>query len=249
MSDLLELTALAEPTHFWFRGFRAYVAPVIRQIADGRRDLRILDCGCGTGYNLRVLLGPYGRTFGFDLTVDAMRRARVAGRPLVRATMEQIPFASGAFDLATAFDVVQSVPDDRRALREMARVLKPGGHVVLNVTALDFMRGDHSDIWGELRRYTPARVARLLGDAGLEAARISFLFGSLLPLMLAVRMTQRVQRLWRPPRGDADLTVPPAPINAVLSGIVTAEAALARRVPIPFGSSLMIVARKPLRAL
>lgn len=245
MGDLLELTAAAEPAHFWFRGFRTYVAPAIRQIADGRRDLRMLDCGCGTGYNLRVLLGPYGRTFGFDVTVDAMRRARAAGRPLVRASIEQIPFASGAFDLATAFDVVQSVPDDRRAMREMARVLKPGGHVVLNVTALDFMRGDHSDVWGELRRYTPARVARLLGDAGLETVRISFLFGSLLPLMLAVRMAQRVQRPWRAPRGDIDLTVPPAPINAVLSGIVQGEAALARRIPIPFGSSLMIVARKP----
>lgn len=245
MSDLLQLTAAAEATHFWFHGFRAYVAPVIGQIAGGRRDLRMLDCGCGTGYNLRTLLAPHGRAFAFDLHADAIRRARASGRPLVRANMEHIPFASGTFDLATSFDVVQSVPDDRRAIRELARVLRPGGHIVLNVTALDFMRGDHSDVWGELRRYTPARVARLLGDAGLDPVRISFLFGSLLPLMLAVRMMQRVQRLWRAPRGDTDLTVPAAPLNAVLTGVVEAEAALARRVPIPFGSSLMIVARKP----
>ncbi|MBI3050422.1 MAG: class I SAM-dependent methyltransferase [Acidobacteria bacterium] len=245
MGDLLELTALAEPTHFWFRGFRTYVAPAIRDVADGRRDLRILDCGCGTGYNLRALLASYGRTFGFDLTTDAMRRARASGRPLVRADMEHIPFASGTFDLATSFDVVQSVPDDRRALAEIARILKPGGHVVLNVTALDFMRGDHSDVWGELRRYTPARAARLVEGAGLAVVRISFLFASLLPLMLAVRMAQRVAHAWRPPRGDIDLAVPPAPINAVLTGIVKGEAALARRVPMPFGSSLLIVARKP----
>ena len=245
MGDLLDLTAAAEPTHFWFHGFRAYVAPAIRRIADGRRDLRILDCGCGTGYNLRTMLAPYGRTFGFDLHVDAIRRARVGGRPLVRANMERIPFASDAFDLATSFDVMQSVHDDRRAMREIARVLKPGGHVVLNVTALDFMRGDHSDVWGELRRYTPARIGRLLDDAGLEPVRIAFLFASLMPLMLTVRMAQRVQRLWRAPRGDEDLTVPPAPINALLTGIVKGEAALARRVPMPFGSSLMVVARKP----
>ena len=55
----LELTARAEPTHFWFRGFRAYVAPVVREIAAGRRDLRMIDCGCGTGYNLKTLLQPY----------------------------------------------------------------------------------------------------------------------------------------------------------------------------------------------
>ena len=80
MAALLELTARAEPSHFWFHGFRAYVAPVIGELADGRRNLRILDCGCGTGYNMRALLGPHGRTFGFDLDEDSMWRARRTGR-------------------------------------------------------------------------------------------------------------------------------------------------------------------------
>ena len=245
MGDLLELTARAEATHFWFRGFRTFVAPVLREIAAGRRDLRMIDCGCGTGYNLTTLLQPYGRAFAFDLTTDALRRARASGRPLVRADMEHIPFRSGTFDLATSFDVVQSVPDDRKALREIARVLKPGGYVVLNVTALALLRGDHSDVWGELRRYTPQSAARLIEDVGLQVARITYLFGSLVPLMLAVRRVQRMLRPFREPRGDTDLTVPPAPVNAILTGLVSAEAALARRVNMPFGSSLLIVARKP----
>ena len=244
MDDLLELTARAEATHFWFRGFRMFFAPVIREIAAGRRDLRIVDCGCGTGYNLTTLLQPYGRAFAFDLIPDAIRRARTSGRPLVRADMEHIPFASGTFDLATSFDVVQSVPDDRKALREMARVLKPGGHVVLNVTGLDLLRGDHSDVWGELRRYTPDRATALLADAGLRPVRIAFLFASLLPLMLSVRMAQRVLRTVREPQGDADLSVPAAPLNTALSWVVRREAALARRIPMPFGSSLLIVGRK-----
>ncbi len=245
MANLLELTALAEPTHFWFQGLRSHVAPVIEEIAGGRRDLRILDCGCGTGYNLNVLLRPHGRTFAFDLHEDSMRRARATERPIVRADVERIPFASGSFDLATSFDVVQSVPDDRRALREMVRVLRPGGYVVLNVTALDILRGDHSDVWGELRRYNTARATRLLADTGLQVVRISYLFASLLPLMLAVRKVQALFRPFRAPRGDADLSVPPAPINATLAWVVRREAALARRVPMPFGSSLLIVGRKP----
>lgn len=245
MGDLLELTGLAEPTHFWFRGFRTFAAPVIHEIAAGRRNLRILDCGCGTGYNLTMLLRPYGQAFAFDLTREAMQRARTAGRPLVRADLEHIPFASETFDLATSFDVVQSVPDDRRAVGEMARVLKPGGHVVLNVTALECLRGDHSDVWGERRRYTRAGAARLMDDAGLQVVRMSFLFASLVPLMLAVRTAQRLLRVWREPRGDADLTVPAPPINATLTWVVKAEAALARRVPMPLGSSLLIVGRKP----
>ena len=67
MDDLLELTGRAEATHFWFRGFRKFVAPVIGDLADGRARLRLVDCGCGTGHNLR-LLQPHGRAIGFDLT-------------------------------------------------------------------------------------------------------------------------------------------------------------------------------------
>ena len=246
MGDLLELTARAEPSHFWFRGFRNHLAPVIHGIAAGRRNLRIIDCGCGTGYNLMNLLHPYGQTFAFDRTVDALRRARTARRPLVRADIQQIPFASNSFDLATSFDVIQSVPDDTQALRELARIIKPGGHLVLNVTALDVLDGDHSDVWGEFRRYTAQRAERLLKGAGLEPVRVTYLFGSLVPLMLAVRWVQKVLRPIRPPDGDADLTIPPPPINTMLTLLVSGEAALARRqVWLPFGSSLLIVAKKP----
>ena len=245
MVDLLELTGRAEATQFWFRGFRSFVAPVIREIAAGRSDLRLIDCGCGTGYNLTTLLRPYGRTFAFDLTPDAIRRTRRAGRPLVRADIEHIPFRSDSFDVATSFDVVQSVPDDRKALREMARILKPGGYVVLNVTALEFMRGDHSDVWGELRRYNRDTARRLIEGAGLTVERMSYLYASLLPLMMSVRMAQRIAGMWREPSGDADLTVPAAPINAALTWVVKGESAIARRLPMPFGSSLLMVGRKP----
>jgi ubiquinone/menaquinone biosynthesis C-methylase UbiE len=245
VSDLLDLTARAEATHFWFHGLRGYVVPTIRRIATGRRDLQILDCGCGTGYNLRTLLQPYGRAFGFDFDAGAIPRARAAGRPLVRADVQRIPFRSNTFDLATSFDVLQSVADDRAALREMARVLKPGGSVVLNVTALDLLRGDHSDVWGELRRYTRETAAALVRDAGLEPTRIRYLFGSLVPLMLVVRRAQAMRRRYRAPTGDEDLAVPSAPVNLALTALVRAEVALASRVTIPFGSSLLIVARKP----
>lgn len=246
MGDMLELTGRAEATHFWFRGFRQFYAPVIHALAANRRDLRLIDCGCGTGYNLS-LLRPYGLTFAFDLTGEGVARARASGRPVVQADMEHIPFASGSFDLATSFDVLQSVPDDRKALREIARVLKPGGYAVLNVTALELLRGDHSEVWVELRRYTPQSAARLVEDAGLQVERISFLFASLVPLMLVVRMGQKMLRLVRRPEIDSELLVPPAPINGALSWLLRREAALARRVPMPFGSSLMMVAKKPFR--
>jgi SAM-dependent methyltransferase len=240
----LALTALAEPRHFWFHGFRAYVVPVIREIAADRRDLRMIDCGCGTGYNLKTVLQPYGRAFAFDMSPDALQRSRALGRPVVRADMEQIPFRTGTFDLATSFDVVQSVSDDHAAVHEMTRVLKPGGHLVMNVAALECLRGDHSDVWREWRRYTRDSGTRLIEGAGLEVVRVAYLFASLVPMMLTVRMVQRALRPFREPRGDTELTIPPGPINALLAGLVRGEAALARRLPLPFGSSLLIVARK-----
>ncbi|MDA1184077.1 MAG: class I SAM-dependent methyltransferase [Acidobacteria bacterium] len=241
----LALTALAEPRHFWFHGFRAYVLPVIRDIVGDRRDLRMIDCGCGTGYNIKTLLQPNGRAFAFDMSLDALQRARSSGRPLAQADMERIPFRSATFDLAISFDVVQSVSDDTAAVREMARVLKPGGHLVMNVTALEFLRGDHSDVWGEQRRYTRDSGTRLVEGAGLDVVGVAYLFASLVPMMLTVRMVQRALRLVREPSGDTELAVPAPPINALLTGLVRAEAAVARRLPMPFGSSLLVVARKP----
>ena len=244
MSDLLELTSRAEATHFWFHGFRAYIAPQIAAIAAGRRDLRILECGCGTGFNQR-LLRPYGRAFAFDLAPEGVTRAHATGTPVARADIQSIPFRSSTFDLVASFDVVPSVADDRAAFQEIARILKPGGHAVLNVTAMEWLRGDHAEVWNEHRRYTVESAARVLAAAGLERVRLAYLFGSLVPLMLAVRTAQKLMRPFRAPTGDFDLTVPVAPVNAALTWVVRGEAALARRVPLPVGSSLMIVARKP----
>lgn len=244
MGNQLELTGRAEATHFWFRGFRAYVAPVLEDIAAGRRDLRLIDCGCGTGNNI-LLLKSYGQAFGFDLTREGARRALRTERPVVQANIEHIPYKADTFDIATSFDVLQSVPNDGTAVREMARILKPGGYAVLNVSALELLRADHAEVWHELHRYTPASAGRLVGDAGLQVVSISFLFASLFPLMLGVRMWQKILRPFREPQGDSELHVPPEPINAALTWLVKKEAALSRRLPMPIGSSLLIVARKP----
>ena len=147
MDAALDLTSRVEATHFWFRGFRNFVAPAIAEIAGPRRDLYVLDCGCGTGYNLATLLRPRGRAFGFDLTPAGLALARAAGVPLARANMSAIPFQSGRFDLVTSFDVMQYLDDDYAVMKEMARVLKPGGGLVVTASAMDMLRGGHAGTW------------------------------------------------------------------------------------------------------
>jgi SAM-dependent methyltransferase len=242
--DRLELTRRAEATHFWFRGFREFITPVLAELSHGRRDLRIVDCGCGTGHNIR-LLQSYGRVVGFDVNEGGVAMTHASGPTVVRADASQAPFASGVFDIATCFEVMQCLEPDAAAVREMARMIRPGGAVLVTVAALEILRGDHSVSWQEVRRYTPSMARSLLLQAGLRVERVSFLFGSLFPLMLTVRLAQRVLRPFRPYRPDTDIAIPPAPVNGLLTALVVAEARMARRVSLPVGSSLLVVGRKP----
>ena len=121
MEHLLRATARAETQHFWFRGFRYFVVPLLREAAAGRSDLRLLDCGCGTGKNLD-LLAPFGRAYGFDLTAVGLKIGHEAGRTrLARATVAAAPFPSALFDIVTSFDVLYSLetPVERQAVAEM----------------------------------------------------------------------------------------------------------------------------------
>ena len=239
MDDLLDLTSRVEATHFWFRGFRRFVAPALGEIAGSRRDLVLLDCGCGTGYNLTTLLRPYGRAFGFDLTPGGLVRARRTGAPVARASMSAIPFQSSRFDLVTSFDVMQYVEDDGAAINEMARVLKPGGGLVVTAAAMNVLRGGHAGTWPEVRRYTTARMRSVVEGAGLEVQRLTYLFATLFPAMLVVRALNRDT-----PASDWEMRVPAAPINVALTWMLSGEAAISRRVPMPAGSSVLVVARK-----
>jgi SAM-dependent methyltransferase len=240
---LLDLTRQAEANHFWYHGFRSYLLPVFAYAVAGRPQARVLDVGCGTGYNLG-LLARHGSVVGLDLNERGLTLARELGRPLVRARTERLPFDDATFDLVTSFDMMQCIPTDREAVREMARVAKPGGVVVISMAALEILHGDHSEVWQEYRRYNRASARALAEQAGLRVERVAFMFTVLFPVLLLSRGVQRLTRRFRAVRDDTDITIPPAPVNALLSGLLTLEAALSRRVGMPVGSSLLVVARK-----
>lgn len=247
MDRLLELTGRAEQSHFWFRGFRAFVEPLIRQAVSGVQAPQILDCGCGTGANLDMLRA-HGSVRGFDLTLNGLELARQMGRgPIARASIGAIPFPDQAFDLATSFDVFQCLPDEveMAAAREMWRVVKPGGHVLLNVAALELLRGRHAVLSEEVRRYTPARLRALLESAGFDVVRLTFVNFTLFPVMLPVRLLQRWTSGDAIEPGEFDITVPAAPINGSLTALLYLEAAALRLTNMPIGTSVLCLARRP----
>jgi SAM-dependent methyltransferase len=246
MDRLLELTFRAEQSHFWFRGFRAFMQPEVARAVNGLSSPIIVDCGCGTGANVSWLQ-QYGAAYGFDLTWNGLCLGqRMGRRGLARASIDAIPFRTGSADLATSFDVFQCLPDavESAAMDEMWRILKPGGHLVMNVAALPVLRGHHATLSEEVRRYTPSRLRSIVERTGFRIERLTFVHATLFPLMLPVRVVQR----WRSgpdvPAGEFDITVPPAPINALLTAAVRAEAAMLRVMNMPVGSSLMCHAIK-----
>jgi SAM-dependent methyltransferase len=243
---LLALTYRAEQSHFWFRGFRQYVRPLLQRATAGIRSATILDCGCGTGSNLRML-GEYGRAVGFDLTATGTRFARSHGHRVAQASIGAIPFQQATFDLVTSFDVFQCLPDDveAAAIAEMARVAKPGGWLLLHVAALEILHGKHSVLSEEVRRYTAPRLRSIVEQGGFRVERLTFDHMTLLPMLLPVRAWHRLTAGGSPvAAGEGEITVPPSAVNAALTALVSLEALALRAVNMPIGSSLMCLARK-----
>jgi SAM-dependent methyltransferase len=246
MDLLLQATRRIEDRHFWFRGLRRFLRPLLAQAVAGRPNPRILDCGAGTGVNL-PLLATFGSVSGVDLNAYGVGQARSRGfTSTARANVAALPFYGETFDVATSIDVLYSLSDDdeRRAVDEMWRVLKPGGAVVLNLAAMDALRGDHSVLAEEVRRYNRPRVRGLLERAGFHIERLTYSNAVLFPIVFAQRLVERKAGLSDPDRAAANWTVPPQPVNALLDGALAIEALAQRYVPMPFGSSLLVLARK-----
>jgi SAM-dependent methyltransferase len=240
----------AEDSHWWYRGLRASMLSLLRLDPQRDPDLRILDAGCGTGGNLAFLrrLG-FGNLDGFDYSEHALHFCRARGLNDVRqGSATEIPFGSGTYDVVISCDVLNDagVQDEITALQEIRRVLRPGGRLYLNLPALSFLAGEHDLATSVARRYTRTSIGKLLRQAGFRPVRITYRNALLFPLIFLVRKL-------RPPKPHceqvrSDITLPPAPINSVLTLVMQLEALLLRHVDLPIGSSVSVVAQKPGRS-
>lgn len=236
-----------EDTYWWYVGMRRIVERLMHDLdLDGTKpDLKVLDAGAGTGGSL-VLLKRYGEVTSFDFApaAAAMYRTRESGRVFV-ASVDSIPIAPESFDLVTSFDVICQLPapNDQKALGEMARVLKPGGALVVRVPAFQFLHGPHDVVLHTYHRYSAQEMQGMLRDAGLQPIKVTYANTLLFPVALARRLISKVLR----PRNPTDSDVRPVPgvLNWLLTGVLTAEAPIIQKVGMPFGLSVIALARKP----
>lgn len=235
-----------EDAYWWYVGMRRIVERLLeRQFVNGSRDLQILDAGAGTGGSL-ALLNRYGNVTSFDFSQAAaeMYRTRESGRIFV-ASIDAIPLADECFDLVTSFDVICQLPapSDQQALHELARVLKPGGGVIVRVPAFQFLHGPHDVVLHTQHRYSAQEMSEMLRKAGLQPLRITYANTLLFPVALARRLVSKVVKSANPT--ESDVRPVPGILNKLLTGVLTAEAPIVQRVSLPFGLSVIAIARKP----
>ena len=235
-----------EETHWWYRGRRALVRDALDRWAAPRRPLAVLDVACATGMSFRFL-ADYGSIRGLDISDETIRLCGQRGIDrIVKGDAMRLPFSAGSFDVVLALDAFEHFDDDVAAMRETLRVLRPGGVLVCTVPAFMALWSPHDEAYHHKRRYRRPLLRERLALAGYALQRTSY---SSMALFLPVLALRR----WRRWRGEkpgespsSDFAVPfPAPVEWLASGITRAEVALERHVNLPFGVSLLAVAKRP----
>jgi SAM-dependent methyltransferase len=236
--EAMDAMARVERDHWWFRAKRSLVADQLERF--GGMTGPLLDVGCGTG-GLLDELGQQRTVVGLEAEAHALARAAdlVTGARVVRGDAGSLPFRGGAVGVVTALDVVEHLDDDVAALRELARAAGDG-LVVVAVPAYGWAWSDHDVRLGHRRRYTRRALEEAARAADLEVLRSTHFHSWLAPIAVVVRRTP-VGRLLRGSAEEASYVHPA--VNAVLHGLTALERRVLRRVDLPVGLSILLVAR------
>jgi 2-polyprenyl-3-methyl-5-hydroxy-6-metoxy-1,4-benzoquinol methylase len=233
-----------ERTHFWFVGRRRIFFHLLDREFAGRSGIHVLDVGCGAGGMLEPL-SRYGDVTGVDTSAELVEFCHERGFANVQVgSAYELPTEDASVDLITLFDTIEHVPDDVRALRECRRALSPGGIVFISTPAYQFLYANNDRVAHHERRYTAPGLRRKLVAAGLEPIQLTYfntlLFPAILPAVLAKKVSERLTD----PGDKTNLshTMNPA-LNRALAATMGSERHLLRRFNMPFGHSIIAIAR------
>lgn len=237
-----------EQDNWWFVSRRRLLLALLRKAVPSRRDLDILDAGCGTGINLDYL-SEFGTVTGVDGSEDAIAFCRQRGHDdVVQADLTRLDgWPDDRFDLVTALDVVEHIEDDRAAVRQLVRVTRPGGLLLVTVPAFPGLWSEHDEVNHHKRRYRGAEIRALLASQGCDLVRFTYMNAFLFPVAWLVRTWQQMRRrIAGPPRHPprTDFVDYHPVVNAMLLAVFTSEMPLLTGPGLPFGLSAVCLARK-----
>jgi SAM-dependent methyltransferase len=233
----IEAILAGDEHHWWYRGRRRVLHAELDRIALAP-DARILDAGCGSGRMLDELR-PLGHVCGIDANADAVAATRRRGHVARLCEIERMPFADASFDLVTCLDVIEHTSDDRRTLRELRRVTRPGGFLVVTVPAYQALWSAHDVVNGHYRRYRVPDLRAAAQEAGWSHVRDSYFNSLLLAPAAVVRLTRRRHHA---DAARSELALTPGWLDGLLEWPLRLEAAVLRSgARLPFGLSLLAV--------
>ncbi len=224
--------------HWWYRARRRIIADLIRREVRPPADAQILELGCGTGHNLAMLSG-FGHVEGLELDEEARSLSeKRLGRKIMSSPLPELgEVPDHHYDLICALDVIEHIEDDHAALESISKKLKPGGKFVMTVPAHQWMWSAHDVVNHHKRRYSKSRLRTLIERSPMKLERAGYFNSLLFPLAVAERAASKLRG-----KSDADVKLPPAPLNATLERVFAAERYLIGRLPLPPGLSLFAVA-------
>ena len=244
-TELYDTISQTEERHWWYVGRRRLVFDCLTRILPAYERPRILDIGCGTGFNLQALRASGVRhAVGLDVSSTALAHCRSRGVPLlVQGDGARVPFRANTFDVVLALDVIEHIQDDRSALKGLIDILRPGGRLVLFTPAFPFLWSAQDRVSHHYRRYTAAELRTKLDSAGYTVEKLSYANTILFPIVWAGRTWLRVSGRGETVKDENHLH--PAWSNGVLTRLFSMERPLLRRWDMPFGVSLLAVAARP----
>lgn len=235
--------ANVEENHWWFVSRRRLVAYLMKS-QHSSDPCTMLDVGSGTGGTV-LALRKLGKVIGLEPSERAVASCRKLNLPnVVRGTAESLPFRESAFDLISCLDVLEHVTDPVRVLRELRRVVKDAGKIVLTVPAFRFLWSGHDEALGHLRRYGRRRLSIDVTEAELKIVRSGYFFFTIFFVVAPVRFLRSFcTRSQQEPHSDTT-TLPFRPLNSLLKLLCGFELSVAARLPFPFGTTLYAILSK-----
>ncbi|WP_052664291.1 class I SAM-dependent methyltransferase [Nitriliruptor alkaliphilus] len=225
--------SLANPRYWWYQARSDLMHAVFaRYLHPGHH---LLDVGSADGPSVGWLVAGIRRT-AVDLDPGGLEEGDIC------ASVTALPFRDAAFDVVSAFDVVEHIPSEAAVISELRRVARPGGVLLVSVPAYQWAWTSFDVAAGHHRRYTRRRLVAAVEAAGLRVERATYAFASTMPLFIADRVGSRLG-LRRPE--DPAATRLPAWLDRWLIKVSRVDRWLLRRTDLPFGSSIFLAARVP----
>ena len=232
-----------EDTHFFYVSIHNLVLSFLKDYLPIRKNLKILDAGCGTGL-LAKKLKLFGNVNAIDVSTEAIKFSRQRDLNVKKASVTKIPFHNNTFDLVTSIDVIyhKEVVTDQKALNEFFRVLKPEGILILRVPANQWLKLAHDELVHTKRRYNKKELEKKLIKANFKIEKISYINLSIFPFIV---IKNTLEKLLPPKQIASSINPLPEFINKVLIKVLLLENYLIKKINLPFGVGLIAVCRKP----